>query len=124
MSHPRKTNGKGENKNCKTKKYIKVTRGPNNDIGRAFGLGRWRYGGGKRARRKSTWMTRGNGRQKRFPYCPPIAREFHAPLLGGPPPPTGRGHGNRDRFPRAQKQMPIIHYGEIADYRVSQKKLA
>jgi len=66
------------------KKIKKVTRGLNNDIGRAFGLGRWRGGGGKRARRKSTWMMRGNGRQKRFPYCPPIAREFRAPLLGGP----------------------------------------
>jgi len=37
---------------------------------------------------------------------------------------TGRGYGNRDRFPRAQKQIPIIYYGEIADFRVSQKKLA
>lgn len=39
MSHPRKTNGKDENKNYKAKK-IEVTRGPNNDIGRAFDLGR------------------------------------------------------------------------------------
>jgi len=84
MSHPRNTNGKGENDSRTTKKIKKVTRGLNNDIGRAFGLGRWRGGGGKRARRKSTWMMRGNGRQKRFPYCPPIAREFRAPLLGGP----------------------------------------
>jgi len=62
----------------------KMMHGLNNDIGRAFGFGRWRGGGGKRAHRRSTWMMRGNGRQKRFPYCPPIALEFRAPQPRGP----------------------------------------
>jgi len=84
MSHPGNTNGKGEN-DCRTTKKIKRWRVDwTTTLGGLLASGGDAVVAGNRARRKSTWMMRGNGRQKRFPYCPPIAREFRAPLLGGP----------------------------------------